>query len=96
MAQQVAVEFNPVDSLTRDFLQWLDQRPRTYADVMEAWRTSCPRLAIWEDANAAGLVRIESKPGTPLSRTQVSLTENGRALLNGNLANAVRLPNAAD
>jgi len=36
--------------LTLDFLSWLAAEPRTYAEVMDAWRTSCPRLSAWEDA----------------------------------------------
>ena len=39
------------------FLQWLADRPRTREDVMEAWRSSCPRFPVWEDARADGLVR---------------------------------------
>ena len=35
------------------------ERPRTYAETLEAWKTSCPRLTIWEDAVRAGLVRVE-------------------------------------
>src|SRR5687767_5923231 len=52
-----------VDALTRDFLIWLEDAPRTYADAMEVWRTSCPRFSIWEDALADGLVQIASAPG---------------------------------
>jgi hypothetical protein len=37
-------------SLTRQLLQWLDERPRTREEALDAWRTSCPRLSIWEDA----------------------------------------------
>jgi hypothetical protein len=42
--------------LTLDFLGWLARGPRPYAEVMDAWRTSCPRLTVWEDAVEAGLV----------------------------------------
>ena len=45
----------PSGYLTIQFLEWLSERPRTYGDVMDAWRTSCPRLSIWEDALSAGL-----------------------------------------
>jgi hypothetical protein len=38
------------DSLTRQFLEWLDERPRTREEALDVWRTSCPRLSIWEDA----------------------------------------------
>ena len=33
--------------LIRDFLTWIDAEPRAYADVMDVWRTSCPRLSVW-------------------------------------------------
>jgi hypothetical protein len=69
--------------LTRDFLVWLARMPRTYAETMEAWRSSCPRFTIWEDALADGLVRVESGNGTPLSLTTVVLTPRGRAALDG-------------
>jgi hypothetical protein len=42
--------------LTVDFLAWLAPAPRPYAEVMEAWRTSCPRLTVWEDVLEAGFV----------------------------------------
>jgi hypothetical protein len=43
--------------LILDFLQWLAAEPRPYAEVMDGWRTSCPRLTIWEDAVDGGYVR---------------------------------------
>ena len=46
------------ESLVLDLLEWLDASPRTYADVMRTWRTSCPRLTIWEDALDAGYVTV--------------------------------------
>ena len=64
--------------LTLQFLAWLAERPRSYAETMEAWRTSCPRLSVWEDATIAGLVRLA--PGTG-KRATVEVTEQGRALL---------------
>jgi hypothetical protein len=45
-----------VDALLRDFLLWLEREPRSYPDVMDAWRTSCPRLPVWEEANERGFV----------------------------------------
>ena len=51
-----------MDKVTRplvlDLVEWVAVRPRAYADVMEAWRTSCPRLTVWEDAVEAGLVAV--------------------------------------
>jgi len=45
------------DALVLDFVEWIAASPRRYADVMEAWKTSCPRLTIWEDAIDFGLVQ---------------------------------------
>lgn len=45
-----------LDPLVLDLIEWVAARPRAYADVMEAWRTSCPRLTVWEDAVDRGLV----------------------------------------
>lgn len=60
------------------FLAWVAERPRSYADVMEAWKTSCPRLSVWEDATTEGLVRRQAGPG---GRTLICVTARGRALL---------------
>lgn len=59
------------------FLQWVADRPRTHADVMDAWRSSCPRFPVWEDARADGLVRQRAVDG----RRGVELTEAGRRAL---------------
>jgi hypothetical protein len=56
-----------------DLLEWLDRQPRTHAEVMETWRTSCPRLPVWEEATDSGYVRRQG----PL----VLLTPRGRAFL---------------
>ncbi len=45
-----------VDALILDLLEWVGPEPRPYAEVLEAWRTSCPRLPVWEDANDRGFV----------------------------------------
>ncbi|MBT3306316.1 MAG: hypothetical protein HN377_07500 [Alphaproteobacteria bacterium] len=44
------------EALILDLVEWVAARPRAYTDVMGAWRTSCPRLPIWEDAVDRGLV----------------------------------------
>ena len=59
-------------ALTRQLLEWLAERPRTYAETLEAWKTSCPRLTIWEDAVKGGFVRVE--------RGAVLVTSAGAAL----------------
>jgi len=46
------------DALTLQMLEWIASAPRTRAEVLEVWRTSCPRLSIWEDACIDGLVEI--------------------------------------
>jgi hypothetical protein len=71
----------PLSALTRDFLVWIASGPRSYDEVMEAWRTSCPRLSIWEDALADGLVQVECPNGRPRHETMVALTARGRAVL---------------
>ena len=45
------------DALVLDFVEWVATSPRRYSDVMDAWKTSCPRLTIWEDAIDQGLVQ---------------------------------------
>jgi hypothetical protein len=45
-----------IEPLIVDFVAWVAARPRPYGEVMAAWRTSCPRLTVWEDAIEAGLV----------------------------------------
>lgn len=47
---------NPVDALVLDLLEWIGPAPRPYAEVMDAWRTSCPRLPVWEEANDCGFI----------------------------------------
>jgi hypothetical protein len=64
--------------LTLDFLAWLAAEPRDYADVMDAWRTSCPRLTVWEDAIDAGLI---TRTHTPGQAVRITLTQRGEALL---------------
>ena len=47
----------PVEALILDLLEWIGDGSRPYAEVMDAWRTSCPRLPVWEDATERGFVR---------------------------------------
>ena len=58
------------------FLAWVADRPRTYRQAMDAWRTSCPRLSVWEDAILDELVCVESG-----ANRAVTLTPRGRAML---------------
>lgn len=52
-----------IESLILDFLEWLGPEPRPYAEVMDAWRTSCPRLTVWEDATDRGFIARTHEPG---------------------------------
>lgn len=70
-----------LNPLTRDLLAWVDRSPRSYTETMEAWRSTCPRLTIWEDALADNLVCVESSIGAPLSQIMIVLTPRGRATL---------------
>jgi len=49
-----------VETLLLDLLEWLKHGPRTYEEVMDAWRTTCPQLPVWEEANDRGLVAREA------------------------------------
>ena len=53
----------PVEALVLDLLEWIGPRPRPYAEVIEAWRTSCPRLPVWEEATERGFVERQHRPG---------------------------------
>jgi D-3-phosphoglycerate dehydrogenase / 2-oxoglutarate reductase len=57
------VPADPVDALILDLLEWVGPAPRPYGEVMEAWRTSCPRLPVWEDANDRGYIERHHVPG---------------------------------
>ena len=65
-------------SSTLNLLEWVAARPRTYGEAIEAWRTSCPRLSVWDDAMIDGLIRTNRRNG---AAPTVELTGAGRALL---------------
>jgi hypothetical protein len=65
-----------LDPLILDFLEWLAPAPRPYAEVMEAWRTSCPRLTVWEDSLDRGFVAREGRT--------IAITAAGRVFLGAN------------
>ena len=69
---------DPVDALVIDLLEWIGPRARPYAEVIDAWRTSCPRLPVWEEANARGYIVREHLAGTG---ALISVSPNGLALL---------------
>lgn len=66
--------------LILDLLEWLASGPRPYAEVMERWRTACPRLTVWEDAVDLGYV-VRRRDGA--GPAMVALTPAGRCLASG-------------
>lgn len=57
-----------VENLILDLLEWLARKDHTYEETFAAWRTSCPRLTVWEDANDRGLLICEATQGRTLVR----------------------------
>jgi len=43
-----------------ELLEWVDKRPRTYSEAMEAWTSNCPRHPAWDDALSDGLIQVEA------------------------------------
>ena len=71
---------DPIQPLIDDLLTWLAPGPRPYDEVMDRWRTNCPRLTVWEDAvDGRWVARTRSGPGPALVR----LTPLGRRRLRG-------------
>jgi hypothetical protein len=68
-------------ALTLQFLGFVADG-RTYGETMEAWRSTCPRMPIWEDAVRDGLVRIEN--GGAMKSSRIVLTARGKARLGRN------------
>ncbi|MGI9434636.1 MAG: hypothetical protein ACR2Q4_07395 [Geminicoccaceae bacterium] len=67
--------------LVLDLVEWIGNAPKPYEEVMDAWRTSCPRLQIWEDAVDHGLLaRYDGKP----TGQMVKVTEKGMRFLEDN------------
>ncbi len=73
-----------------ELLAWVAARPRTYRETMEAWRTSCPRMPVWEDATSEGLVAVVPRAGAGMEEAEVRLTRSGREALAAVTAKANR------
>ena len=69
---------DPVDALVLDLLEWVGPKTRPYAEVIDAWRTSCPRLTVWEEANSLGYI---SQARSPEGAVTISVSPSGRAAL---------------
>ncbi len=66
------------DALVLDLVEWIAREPRLYSEVIEAWRTSCPRLTIWEDAVDRGYVTRQPVAGHGV---RIAITEGGEKFL---------------
>jgi len=71
---------NDISPLKLQLLEWISCRPRSYAETMDAWRSTCPRLTIWEDALISGLIQIETD-GDSAHNFRLILTALGRSAL---------------
>ena len=69
-----------VSLLTIQFLSWVAARPRSYAEVKDAWRSTCPLTCAWEDALDHDLVRL-ARPSERPGQAMVALTQRGRDML---------------
>ena len=69
------------DPLVLDLVEWIAREPRLYSEVIETWRTSCPRLTIWEDAVDRGYVTREPVAGAGV---RVTITDGGEKFLRDN------------
>ena len=81
MQQQDMVDARPlvVSRPILELLAWVDERPRTYAETIDAWRSNCPRLSVWEDALADDLVEVVRRADA--SGSTVVLTARGLDVL---------------
>ena len=66
-----------IESLILDLLEWVAKQERTYKETMDAWRTSCPKLPVWEEARDRELIEVDTVAGVNVVR----ITRVGRALL---------------
>lgn len=76
---------NLVEALVLDLLEWIGDAPRDYDEVLDAWRTSCPRLTVWEDASELGLLEVSFEPGRGRF---VSVSQAGREYVRAHRASA--------
>ncbi|MFZ6769984.1 hypothetical protein ACO0LM_23260 [Undibacterium sp. Di26W] len=74
-------------SLTLQMLEWIQQQPRSYSEVLDAWHSTCPRLCIWEDACADGLISCDG--GTA---GLVTVSAKGTDMLAGTIKVPVSFP----
>ncbi len=76
---QATLQADTNASLMVQMLSWIAEQPRTYGETMDAWRTHCPRMSIWEDATSDRLVAVSPTMGAGMNGAKVTLTPLGRA-----------------
>jgi D-3-phosphoglycerate dehydrogenase len=91
--------FDAVEPLILDLLEWIGPASRPYDEVIDAWRTNCPRLPVWEEAHTRGFLERQREADNPV-QVRVSIAgrrhlHNRRAVLWANLADQARAANAA-
>lgn len=81
MREQDLVDARPsaASRPTLELLAWVRERERSYTETIDAWRSNCPRLSVWEDALADELVEVVRSPGA--ARSTVVLTTRGLDVL---------------
>jgi len=67
--------------LTIQLLSWLAARPRSYAELKDAWRSTCPLTCAWEDALSEGLAALAAGSERSAGGARVVLTRQGWAVL---------------
>jgi D-3-phosphoglycerate dehydrogenase len=72
-----APESDSVETLILDLIEWVGRGPRDFDEALEAWRTSCPRLPVWEEASRRGLLVRRHHDG----RAVVCVTRRGASFL---------------
>ena len=61
--------------LVNDLLTSLSRQDQPYEEMMKAWRTSCPRLPVWEEVNDRGFVVRDNRDGERIIRITKHGTE---------------------
>ncbi|MFM0300446.1 3-phosphoglycerate dehydrogenase [Paraburkholderia sediminicola] len=84
---------DPIEPLILDLLEWIGQGARPYSETIEVWRTSCPRLPVWEDACACGYLTRTHLPG---GVAEVALSQAGAAYLSASRSMPGADPHSAD
>jgi hypothetical protein len=60
------------ENLILDLIEWVERREHTVEETRQAWRTSCPRLPVWEDATDRGFLETARVNGRPVVRASLA------------------------